>query len=88
MLDAAEPKKGPTAPMDDLGPLPAKRKPGVVVPIPLTRYDATVANNAYAAYIAVLKRQMADPSLTQNLEWVLLREYAYRRFERAYEAPL
>lgn len=59
-----------------------------VVPIPVIRYDETKAANAYAAYLGVLAHQVADPSLTRNPEWAALRDYAYRRFERAYEAPL
>lgn len=60
----------------------------IPIPIPVIRYDEQIASNAYAAYIAVLTQQIVDPTLTRNPEWEALREYAYRRFERAYEAPL
>ncbi len=58
------------------------------VPIPLIRYDERTATNAYAAYLGILAHQVADPSLTTNPEWQALRRFAYRQFERAYEAPL
>lgn len=58
------------------------------VPIPIIRYDEQQAGNAYAAYIAMLATQVGDPALASNPEWNALRQHAYRRFERAYEAPL
>ncbi len=59
-----------------------------IAPVPIIRYDERAASDAYAAYIAILAQQMADPALSANPAWIGLRKLAYRQFERAYEAPL
>jgi hypothetical protein len=58
------------------------------VPIPIIRYDEEAASAAYAAYLAMLSTQVADPALTANPAWWRRRRMAYQQFERAYEAPL
>ena len=59
-----------------------------MAPIPIIRFDEQTASNAYAAYLGILAHQIADPTLSTNPEWAALRRFAYRQFERAYEAPL
>lgn len=57
------------------------------VPIPLVRYDAEAATDAFGAYAALIKAEAVDPQLLRSDAWWALRRFAYRQFERAYEAP-
>ncbi len=57
-------------------------------PIPIIRFDETAATDAFAAYAALVKIEAVDPELLKSKSWWAIRRYAYRQFERAYEAPL
>lgn len=53
--------------------------------IPIMRYDADAATDAYAAYIAVLAQLKLDPSLENNAEYMKLVDAAFANFFCAFE---
>jgi hypothetical protein len=56
------------------------------VPIPIIEYDPVTADLAFAAHRALIIHELQHPDLRNNPEWQAVRDYAYRRFARAYEA--
>lgn len=58
-----------------------------VVQFPIVRYDAEAADEAFAAYAALVKAEAVDPSILRNPSWWRIRRYAYDQFARAFEAP-
>lgn len=58
-----------------------------MAPIPIIRFDAEAATDAFAAYAELVKLEAVDPELLKSKSWWAVRRFAYRQFERAYEAP-
>ena len=56
------------------------------VVIPIIEYDAERASNAFAAHKALLLVELRTPGLSDNPEWQAVRDYAFRRFNRSFEA--
>ena len=64
-------------------------KPRLVqAPVPILRYDSAAASYAFDAHKALLNLEHRVPGLADNPAWNAIRAFAYRQFERAYEAPL
>lgn len=56
------------------------------VPIPIIEYDAQRAEQAFAAHRALLLTELRSPGLADNPQWQSVRDYAFRLFNRSFEA--
>lgn len=54
--------------------------------IPVIRFDLSVAEAAFAVHQTLVRAQIADPTLNQNVHWREQREIAFARFCAAFEA--
>lgn len=54
--------------------------------VPVILYDAQKASNAYAAYVAILHKEIESPDLRWNPAWIILKQEAYANFYGAFKA--
>lgn len=59
-----------------------------LVPIPIIEYNAQRAEYAFAAHKALLLVELRTPGLADNPEWQAVRDFAFRRFNRSFEAAI
>lgn len=53
--------------------------------IPVIRYDADAASDAYEVHSALLRMERLFPPLKHNSQWSALRREAFERFALAFE---
>lgn len=58
------------------------------VPTEIMRYDEDRARLAFEAYASLVGRELVEPDLVANPEWRTIKDFAFRHFQRLYEAPL
>lgn len=56
--------------------------------VPLIRYDEKRAHQAWEAYRKLWAMEVADHDLSNNSEWVRVREFAFARFKVAFEGAV
>lgn len=56
------------------------------LPVPVIRFDPSVADAAFAVHQTLVKAEIADPTLNQNEHWREQRDIAFARFCAAFEA--
>ena len=54
-------------------------------PIPVIKVREQVASEAFKAHAAMLTAEARDQALRNNPHWIMLRQYAYEAFAKAYE---
>jgi hypothetical protein len=53
--------------------------------VPVIRYDERRAHYAWEAHRAMIRAELRDPALKNNVEWAALREAACANFIMAFE---